>query len=133
VNHILDACAMIAYLRGEPGGSLVEGFLQDQVSACYSHSINLCEVYYALIRNSDEPTARQAIDDLLAAGVLERTDMDRGFWSRAGEHKARGNISLPDCFCLALAQELSGQVVTSDHGEFDAIVPLGLCPIFFIR
>jgi predicted nucleic acid-binding protein len=133
VNHILDACAMIAYLRGEPGATVVEAFLQDQESACYAHSVNLCEVYYAVMRSADQPTASQAIDDLLDAGVSERTDMGRAFWISAGRHKARGGISLADCFCLALAQELSGQVVTSDHSEFDPILPLGICPILFIR
>jgi predicted nucleic acid-binding protein len=44
-----------------------------------------------------------------------------------------GRISLADCFCIVLAQELSGEVVTSDHHEFDPLVPLNLVPITFIR
>ena len=59
--------------------------------------------------------------------------MDREFWERVGAHKARGQIALGDCFCLALAETLGGQVVTSDHREFDPLVPLGICPITFIR
>ena len=59
--------------------------------------------------------------------------MDDDFWRRVGEFKARGRISLADCFCLALAERLSGQVVTSDHKEFDPIVPLNIVPILFIR
>jgi predicted DNA-binding protein (UPF0278 family) len=59
--------------------------------------------------------------------------MGRRFLQRVGDHKARGRISLPDCFCIALAQELSAEVVTSDHGEFDPLVPLGIVPIKFIR
>jgi len=65
--------------------------------------------------------------------VIERRDMSRRFWRRVGEHKARGRISLPDCICIALAQELSAEVVTSDHGEFDSLAPLDLVPIKFIR
>lgn len=42
-------------------------------------------------------------------------------------------ISIADCFCIALTQRLNGEVVTCDHHEFDAIVPLNLCPIQFIR
>jgi uncharacterized protein len=133
VISILDACAMIAYLQGEPGSDVVDTLLQDQTSICYAHSINLCEVYYQPIRRSDESTARAGIDDLFAAGVIERTEMGREFWERVGALKARGRIALPDCFCLVLAQELAGQVVTSDHGEFDPLVPLGICPITFIR
>ncbi len=59
--------------------------------------------------------------------------MNRDFAERVGQLKARGRISLADCFCIALAQTLSGQVVTTDHHEFDAIVPLGIVPIYFIR
>ena len=31
MNHSFDACAMIAYLRGEPGGTDVDGFLNTSV------------------------------------------------------------------------------------------------------
>ncbi len=133
MNSILDACAMIAYLGGEPGALVVDAILRDSTVSVYAHSINLCEVYYHFLRCSDEFTAKQAIDDLLADGVVERSDMGRDFWERAGQLKARGKISLADCCCVALAQQLSGQVVTSDHGEFDSLMLLGICPILFIR
>jgi PIN domain nuclease of toxin-antitoxin system len=133
VIAILDTCAMLAYLRGESGGAVVRGMLQDSSCVCYAHSVNLCEVYYQMMRRSDESTVREGIEDLFADGVIERPDMGRTFWERVGSHKARGRIALADCFCLALAQELSGQVVTSDHGEFDPIVATGICPIVFIR
>jgi PIN domain nuclease of toxin-antitoxin system len=116
---------MVAYLSGESGASVVEAILQDPDASVFAHSINLCEVYYHFLRHSDEAIARQAIDDLLAAGVIERPDMARDFWIRVGQHKARGGISLADCFCLALAQELSGRIVTSDHGEFTLSCLLG--------
>lgn len=131
--HVLDACAILAYLKGEPGGSIVDTLLRDPSSPCFSHVVNLCEVYYDFLRLSDEKTARAAIRDLYADGVNERKDLSRKFWQRVGQLKARGKISLADCFCIALAQELSGEVVTSDHKEFDPLVPLGICPIRFIR
>ena len=59
--------------------------------------------------------------------------MGRSFWERVGSHTARGRIALADCFCLALAIELGGEVVTTDHAEFDPLVALGICPIRFIR
>jgi hypothetical protein len=55
MNNALDACAMIAYLRDEPGGNLVEGFLNSPTDACYAHTINLLEVYYDFIRKHNEP------------------------------------------------------------------------------
>jgi hypothetical protein len=50
VQYALDACAMIAYLRGEPGGEVVDGFLTTPGTTCYAHTINLLEVYYDFIR-----------------------------------------------------------------------------------
>jgi PIN domain nuclease of toxin-antitoxin system len=133
LNHIVDACAMLAYLKGEDGAHVVDALLLDPAERCFAHSVNLCEVYYYFLRRSDEKTARQAVADLYADGVIERKDMSRRFWQRVGEHKARGRISLADCFCIALAQHLSAELVTTDHHEFDPLVPLGLCPIHFIR
>jgi PIN domain nuclease of toxin-antitoxin system len=124
---------MIAYLEGEPGGAVVAALLADPNSVCYAHSMNLCEVYYQGIRHKGIPATQAAIGSLYADGVMERRDMSRPFWQRVGQHKARGRISLPDCFCISLAQELGGEVVTSDHGEFDPLVPLGIAPIRFIR
>ena len=131
--EVFDACALIALIGGEPGGPLVEVLLKDPASTCYVHSINLCEVYYQMIRFVGEGMARTIVDDLLSSGLSARGDMDRDFWQEAGERKARGGIALPDCLCLTLAVRLQGRVVTSDHKEFDPIVPLGLCPILFIR
>jgi PIN domain nuclease of toxin-antitoxin system len=131
--EVLDACALIAFINDEPGASQVELLLNDPDSTCYVHSINLCEVYHQMIRASDETIAKQVINDLLSVGLIAREDMDGEFWRSVGEHKARGRISLADCFCFALAIRLDGQVVTSDHGEFDPLVSLGLCPILFIR
>ena len=133
MNHVLDASAMLAYLRGENGASTMDALLRSSTEICYAHAINLCEVYYDFLRVSNPHIARQAIHDLLADGVIERKDLSRSFWQRVGQHKSRGRISLADCFCLSLAQELNADLFTSDHREFDPLVPLNLCPIVFIR
>ena len=64
MNHAFDACAMIAYLRGEAGGTVVDSFLTTPKDRCYAHTINLLEVYYDFIRKHSEPAARQALQDL---------------------------------------------------------------------
>ena len=133
MNRILDACALIAYLKAEQGGQVVDAYLRDPGTHCYAHVVNLCEVYYAMIRSDGLAVARAAIHDLKTDGVSFRRDMGRAFWLDVGELKAKGNISIADCFCLALARKLSGAVVTSDHHEFDPLVPLGICAIEFIR
>lgn len=124
---------MVAYLTNEPGEQVVAALLTNPSAKCYAHSINLCEVYYTLIRKTNVPRARQGIISLYADGVIERRDMSRRFWRSVGQLKARGGIALPDCFCITLAQELGGEVVTADHAEFDPLVPVGIVPIHFIR
>lgn len=98
-----------------------------------THTINLLEVYYDFIRRHDETVAQQALRDLAGAGVIERRDMNQRLTRQVGQLKARGSISLADCFCIALAQKIGGEVVTSDHHEFDRLVPLGIVSIRFIR
>ena len=133
MNYSLDASAMVAYLRGEVGATVVGGLLEDFNNHCYAHAMNLCEVFYGTLRATDERTAIAAISTLRADGVLVRRDMSLRFWRRVGRLKSRGRIALPDCFCIALASEIGGEVVTSDHHEFDPLVPLGIVPIMFIR
>lgn len=59
--YVLDACAMIAYLRKEPGSSVVLQALVDTESLCLAHALNLCEVFYDFHRRSDEGVATSAI------------------------------------------------------------------------
>jgi predicted nucleic acid-binding protein len=124
---------MVAYVSGEPGDAVVAALLLDPSATCYAHSVNLCEVYYDTLRATDAKRARDTILTLFADGVIERRDMSRRFWQRVGALKARGRISLADCFGIVLAQESEGEIVTSDHHEFDPLVPLGIVAINFIR
>ncbi len=131
---VLDACSQIAFLRREPGSSVVDSLLSDCENMCVTHAVNLCEVYYDVLRSDNVSEARQAADDLAALGIQVRYDMDTEFWQLAGNLKVNpGRLSLADCFALALTIRTGGTLVTSDHHEFDRIEKLGLCPILFIR
>ena len=132
--YIIDASAMIAYLRGEPGGQLVRDVLGNTANQCFAHAINLCEVYYEFHRAEGEAVAGEAMRDLQAAGIARREDIAPSFCQAAGTLKAvRRRISLADCFAVALAKTLSGTLLTSDHHEFDPLVASGDCAIAFIR
>ena len=130
---VLDACAMIAYLRGESGDVVVDGALCEPDTICYAHAINLWEVYYDFLRFSDAETAGRALRRLRDVGVRTRRDMNESFLRSVGTLKARGGLSLADCFCIALAEAVGADLYTSDHHEFDRHVPLGLCSVLFIR
>src|SRR5712691_53499 len=101
--YVLDACAMIALLRREPGEDIVWAYLADTTAACYAHAINLCEVFYDFYRDPDEATAKSAVEDLKALGIIERNDFDVAFWQEAGRLKAiHRKVSLADCCALSL-------------------------------
>jgi PIN domain nuclease of toxin-antitoxin system len=134
MQYVLDACAMIAYLRDEPGADGVESVLSNRRHRCYAHAINLCEAYYDFLRAKDEKMAKDAIADLLSPGVEIRQELDTAFWQEAGKYKAGiKKISLADCFAMALANHLKAELVTSDHAEFDQIAESGACAVKFIR
>jgi uncharacterized protein with PIN domain len=61
---VLDACAMIAWLRNEPGADVVDRAIKDVNSSCFAHGINLCEVFYDALRRADEGTAQSVLADL---------------------------------------------------------------------
>ena len=131
--HILDAGPMMALLEGEPGDQIVTQTLIANPSECFAHVFNLAEVYYLFFRQGGTNTAETAIQTLLNIGIIPREDADTAFWKDAATFKGRHALALPDAFCLALTRRLSGTVVTTDHAEFDPLVPLGYCPILFIR
>jgi PIN domain nuclease of toxin-antitoxin system len=131
--YVLDACAIVAYLRKEPGWDVVLRALTDTGSISLAHAINLCEVFYDFHRKNDESAATAAIRDLYAVGIVERNDFDEAFWKDAGRLKAQGKISLADCFAITLTNRVGGTLLTSDHHELDAIAAAGICSITFIR
>jgi PIN domain nuclease of toxin-antitoxin system len=134
MNFVLDACAMIAFLRREDGADTVLSILRDSANTCVAHAVNVCEVYYDFVRAADIQTADAALHDIRAAGVRIRSDMNTAFWT--GVARLKGTIrkvSLADCFAIELWRTVGGEIVTSDHHEFDALVANGVCRVRFIR
>ena len=134
MNRVMDASALIAYLRGEQGADEVEAVLLDDNSDCYVHVLNLCEVYYDFHREEGMDGAERALDILTSTGLGARGDLGGETWKQAAVYKAElRRVSLADCFCLSLANRLGAEVVTADRHEFEAVTQLAICPIRFIR
>jgi predicted nucleic acid-binding protein len=131
--YVLDAPALIALLRQEPAWEVVEGLLVDPDHTCFAHAVNLCEVYYDFARALDERTAQNAIQDLYAAGIVPREDMDQSFWQDVGHLKSSIRASLADCFGVAMARRVNAELVTSDHRELEPVAQQGLCLVRFFR
>jgi len=131
---VLDASAMIAFLRDEPGAEFVTDHIRRSQHHVFAHALNLCEVYYDFSRANGVDTAESAIDDLLALGIAERSDMGPDFWRAMGRLKAsHKRVSLADCAALALANELGAALFTADRHELEPLSTLSICQLVFIR
>ena len=132
--YILDASAMIAFLRDETGAEVVSAALTDADSNSVAHALNMCEVYYDFHRASGESVADNAIEDLENLGVQVSEALTGDVWRKAAEIKSiHRRVSLADCFALTLAASLDAELLTADHHELDALVKYGICRIRFIR
>ena len=131
---VLDACAFIALLEGEPGAEVVEDLLQETKNRCLIHAVSACEVYYDLYRRGKTKDADN-VETIFAKYNLQLLEsLPSNLWRIAGKLKAEWRrVSLADCFALALAISEKGTLVTSDHHEFDALASADICPIRFIR
>lgn len=107
--------------------------LADTSNHCFVHAVNIAEVFYQTMRAADRTAAELAVQTLENDGLTICNDLDTVFWQELAVLKAGGNISIADCLCVMLAQRLNAELITTDHKEFDPLVPLSLCPIWFIR
>lgn len=62
MTAVLDACAIIAFFRNQPGADVVRSYILTPDQECAVHVINLCEVYYDFLRSSDEATAQRILN-----------------------------------------------------------------------
>lgn len=133
MSLVFDAGALVAYLTGEPGADVVADLLRENPGACYAHAVNLCEVFYPVLRLEGAQTARQLLADLEAVGIQSREDMDAAFWQSAAGFKSAYHMSLGDAFGVALAERLGAQFITTDRHELTPLLDDGIAQIVFIR
>lgn len=108
---VLDASALVALLRNEPGAQHVAGRLLGSAISV----VNLCEVVALFARNGAAPSAIHAVIDPLP---IARVAMDEALAYEAGimQPLTRSlGLSLGDRVCLALGKHLSVPVLTADR------------------
>jgi len=106
---VLDASAVLAYLRGEPGGTTVQQALSD--GACCS-AANWSEIMQkSLWEKRDWNAARQLLEGYeLVVEPVTRADAE----AAARLWDTHRTWSLGDRLCLALAQRLGVRLLTAD-------------------
>ena len=122
--YILDACAIIAYLKNEQGSGVIHQFFIDATNKkceLFFHASNLFEVYYQSIRDDGQKTAGELWDDIHLFPINILYTFDESFIKIASKIKAENKLSVIDSFLLAQAKILNAAVITSDHHEFDIL------------
>ncbi len=133
MTYVIDANAMIAVLNNEIGADVVEKLLTPKGTIAYAHAVNICEVFYGVLRATDEATAQKALADIASLGIQTRADMDDPFWQDIGRIKASHRLSLADGFAVALARRVGCELVTSDHHELKPLAQAGVFLVNFFR
>ena len=110
-SAVLDASALMALLKGEPGGSAVAAALPGAAIS----AVNLAEVVSKLAdAGLEESDIHESLDGLR----LEVIEFDRQQAFEAGgliAHTKVAGLSLGDRACLALARRLAAAVLTADR------------------
>lgn len=106
----LDSWAVLAWLDGdEPAARRVTSSLNDRP---YMSWINVCEVYYRVMRDHGEGEADEVLASLKKALVLDLPTTSR--MVSAAHLKANYSIALADCFAIATAKAHAATLLTGD-------------------
>jgi predicted nucleic acid-binding protein len=132
-THCLDACAVIAYLRQEPGAEVLKAIIELPNTFLAMHVCNLGEVYYDFFREDGLTAAQTAWTHTLALPLELCREADDAFIQRVGIIKVEERVSFADAFALALAERLNIPLVTTDHHEFDAVERKGHFRFLWLR
>jgi len=106
---VLDASAILAFLRGEPGDDTVEEAF-NQGSCC--SAANWSEVMQKILANNDNWEAMQQLLKSYKLSIRSVTQADAE-WA-AMYWQTHQYLSLGDRLCLALTYRLGATVLTSD-------------------
>jgi len=113
---VLDSWAIMAYLGDESAADTIEKLLADAHEASIPLQmtvVNLAEVWYLFAREVSEQDADRSIEELRKLGI-EIVDVDWELSLEAAKLKARGKISLADCYAAALAKKSKAELATGD-------------------
>ena len=131
-RYVLDACALLALLRNEPGADKVAAAINaanNGEAEIIMHKANLLEVYYDLYRSLGKEKSDLILSEIRKRPIEINAEINDWLFEEAGRLKASYRISFADSFALAQAITSGGELLTADHHEFDTIE--GREPIHF--
>lgn len=114
---VLDTSALLAYIKGESGAEAIENI----IDTCVMSAINITEAIIVLGRNN--PSQLEYYQMAVSELVDHKYETDSKLMIIASEisvkYREKHNLSLGDCYCLALGKYLNLPIYTGDkiwHG-----------------
>jgi len=123
-TFILDACALIALLAGEPGAENVKKIIQNAIDGEINlkmNQINLLEVYYKVCNVYNQNEANRAMKKIKEFPIEIIIGLKEEVFNEAGRIKSKYKIPLGDSIAVAECIIGKGILVTSDHNDFEKI------------
>ncbi len=113
-KRVLDAYAIIAYLKEEPGHSIVKDLLASEGIDLFVNSVNLGEVFYIFARSHGLRAADYFLSVILPSLPITVLDNSLEDVIEAARLKAVHALSFADCFAAATAIREQAPLVTGD-------------------
>jgi predicted nucleic acid-binding protein len=116
-TYVLDAFAIVAYLRDEPAAEAVAHLLRGARAGrvrLLMHWINLGEVYYTVRREEGPERAAVVLAQVKGYPMTLVSDCSEEFLLAAADLKATHPISYADAFAVALAARENAILATED-------------------
>lgn len=130
--YLLDACALIAYLTGEPGSEIVAQCFKKNVHVAM-HKLNLFEVYYGFYFEQGEKCANEILADVKKMKIEIISDFSDDMLQLAGRLKASYRISSADSILVAQAMQLNATILSYDLQELYKLEELEQVKFFWIH
>ncbi len=112
-KFVVDAGVLTLFYAGDSRVKPYFGGIKDAETGGYVSSINLSEHYYKTCQKLGKEVADLRYHQSMT--ILTSTDTDEGLTLAAGLEKCRRTqLSLADCFALALTKRLKGTLLTTD-------------------
>lgn len=122
MTYLLDASAVIALLKGEPGADRVTDLLSESAITL----VNLAEVIGRAQRFASAPERAPAAIRQLGIPVLEILEADAIAAGLLRARTDRFGLSLGDRFCLAVARRTGVVALTADRAWGEVAEEIGV-------
>jgi len=136
-SYVLDACALVALLKGEDGAEEVDNLFQQAIDGkieLFINVVNLMEVYYGFISDIGLPETINIMNKINDTPLEIINTISQPVFHNAARLKGiYHRISLADAIGVATAIDLGGIFTTADHHELEVIANKEKLNFFWFR